>query len=95
MRRAPVVAAMALASSVLPTPAGPSTSTGFCEPVGEVHDPGDVGVGEVVDAAQALDDLVHRLESIGHCALFLRRLPMVGSSTVYSTIWPSPHTTYL
>ena len=29
----------------------------LAEPVGEVHDAGDARVGEVVDAAQALEDI--------------------------------------
>ncbi len=56
------------------------------EPVGEEHDAGDAGVGEVVDVAQALDDVVDALETFGHIA------PALSS---VAAIWPSPQTTYL
>ena len=37
----------------------------LAEPIGQVHDPGDALVGEVVDLAEALPDLGDGLEAIG------------------------------
>ena len=92
MSRALVIAAAALASSVLPTPAGPFDEHRLAEPVGEVHDAGDARVGEIVDAAQALQDVGNGVEALGHEEV---RAPDSGWGRAQPRIWPSPQTTYL
>ena len=65
MRRAPDISATDLASCVLPVPAGPSTRIGFPSRSARYTIPGDAFVGEIVDLAEPLPDLLDGLESVG------------------------------
>ena len=56
MRRAPVAAASALPTSVLPTPASPSRSSGCSSADREEDGDGEAPVGEVALARQGLLD---------------------------------------
>ena len=58
MRRAPVAPASAFATSVLPTPASPSTSSGSPSSPARNTDVGQGAVGEVALLAQRLADRV-------------------------------------
>ena len=61
-----MISAMAFASSVLPTPAGPFDEHRLLQPVGQEHHTGDGRVGEVVGFAETRDHVVDALEPVSH-----------------------------
>ena len=60
--------ATALASSVLPTPAGPSTSSGLPSAVGQEDGGGDGGGGQIAGLGEARGDVV---DGVNDCGLRL------------------------